>query len=43
MYGVNKNFSFDEYYEWLVKTAKTTPIFISEQFIPDTVPAQVVW
>lgn len=33
-YGINKNFNFEEYYEWLRETSKSYPIFISEQEMP---------
>ena len=42
-YGVNSKFNYEEYYEWLINTAKTTPIFISEQSLPDSIPAKVIW
>lgn len=42
-YGINTKFNYSEYYKWLMETAKTTPIFISEQDLPAEIPAQVVW
>lgn len=43
-YGINSKFNYSDYYKWLVKIAKTTPIFISEQEIPiDLVPATIIW
>lgn len=42
-YGINKNFNYSEYYKWLMETAKTTPLFISEQELPAEIPAKIVW
>ena len=43
IYGVSKGFNYNKYYEWLMETAKKFPIFISEQTLPDTIPATIVW
>lgn len=42
-YGINSKFNYEDYYNWLIKTAKTTPIFISEQSLPEIVPARIIW
>ena len=42
-YGINPKFAYYQYYDWLIETAKTTPIFISEQYLPDTIPYKIVW
>lgn len=42
-YGINTKFSYVDYYKWLINTAKTIPIFISEQKLPIEIPAKIVW
>ena len=42
-YGINSKFNYESYYNWLIETAKTTPIFISEQSLPEIVPARIIW
>lgn len=42
-FGINSKFNFAEYYKWLTKIAESYPIFISEQVLPNTVPASVIW
>lgn len=33
-YEINKNFDYEEFYDWLKEKSKTNPIFISEQEMP---------
>lgn len=42
-YGINPHFNYVEYYDFLMETSKKFPIFISEQSIPDDIPAQIIW
>ena len=42
-YGISPNFNYTNYFKFLMQTAKKFPIFISEQSIPDDIPAQVIW
>lgn len=42
-YGANENFNYKAYYKWLEETAKSFPIFISEQNLPEELGAKIVW
>lgn len=42
-YGINTNFVYSDYYKWLMKTAKSVPIFICEQELPLEIPASIIW
>lgn len=42
-YGINKGFDYDAYYNWLLDVAQCCPVFVSEQFLPDTIPYKIVW
>ena len=42
-YGLSSDFNFIEYYKWIIKIAKTNPIFISEQELPNSLGARIVW
>lgn len=42
-YGISTKFVYSDYYKWLMRTAKTTPIFISEQELPLEIPASIIW
>jgi hypothetical protein len=40
-YAINPKFNHEEYYDWLREVSKTTPVFISEQWMPDDF--EVIW
>lgn len=42
-YGISPKFDFDTYYNWLRKTSKLFPIFVSEQNLPEDFNNFIVW
>lgn len=42
-YGIQPNFNFNEYYNWLKETSKKFPIFVSEQSLPKDFEGCLIW
>ena len=42
-YGIDKNFNFYKYYQWLIEMSRKYPIFISEQKLPPQFNDFIIW